>query len=355
MDGREGMASSGSTPYYLHRAVGGSGGSSSTHTGFIAPHGYRNLSNPNVQVQSIVRVNSPVRSSFNVEESSGTSDFPQGFTVSMASARGSLGEPTKKKRGRPRKYAPDGAGASSSSGPAAVSLALSPMSSPNSLNPADKPKRGRPPGSGRKQRLSSVGEWMSSSAGIAFTPHVIQVSPGEDIAEKILLFAQQRPRAICIMSASGGVSSVTLCQPGNPNDTFTYEGRFEILCLSGSYLVDENSGSLDRTGGVTCALSSTEGHVVGGAVGGKLIASRHVQVVVCSFVYGNAAKSKIKTESNSKPGKRSRAKQTDIIPVPVNLSPPPSQTFTPATAGLWPGSRALDQKILHADIDLMLG
>ncbi|GAB2296857.1 hypothetical protein Dimus_030958 [Dionaea muscipula] len=347
MDGREGMALSGSAPYYLHRGVGGSGASGPTHAGFNASPGYRNLSNPNVQVQSTVRGNSPIGSSFNVEESSATADFAQGFAVSIASG-GSLGEPAKKKRGRPRKYVPDGAGVGASSGRAAVSLGLSPISSPTSVNPAEKPKRGRPPGSGRKQRLASVGEWMSSSAGLAFTPHVIHVSPGEDIAENILLFSQQRQRAICIMSACGGVSSVTLRQPGNPSDTFTYEGRFEILCLSGSFLVAENGDSHGRTGGVTCSLSSTDGQVIGGAVGGKIIASRQAQVVLCSFVYGSMPK--IRLESNSKPGKKSRPRPTDTLLAPGNASP--SQNFTPAT-GIWPSSRAMDQKILHADIDLM--
>ncbi|KAL9251505.1 AT-hook motif nuclear-localized protein 5-like protein [Drosera capensis] len=354
MDGREGITLSGSAPYYLQRGAGGgssgASGSSSMHPVFNAPSGYRNLPNPNLQVQSIVRGNSPVGSSFNVEESSlGLSNFHQGLGVSMARG-GSLSEPVKKKRGRPRKYGPDGAGPSALSGPEAVSLALSPMLSPNSVNPAERRKKGRPPGSGRKQRLASVGEWMSSSAGVAFTPHVIHVSPGEDVAEKLRLFAEQRPRALCIMSASGGVSSVTLRQPGNSNETFTYEGRFEILCLSGSYLVNENDSRHNRIGGVACSLSSTEGRVIGGTIAGRLIASRHIQVVVCSFAYGSATL-KTKTEPRTK-GKKSRAKQIDTLPAPENASS--SQIFIPAS-GSWPSSMAMDQKIPHADIDLMLG
>ncbi|XLR19686.1 hypothetical protein S83_047598, partial [Arachis hypogaea] len=38
-----------------------------------------------------------------------------------------------------------------------------------------------PPGSGRKQQLASLGEWMNSSAGMAFSPHVISVEPGEPL------------------------------------------------------------------------------------------------------------------------------------------------------------------------------
>lgn len=337
MDGREGIALPGSIPYYLHRGVSGYNNSL---------HGYRNVLNPNVPFQSIIRGHDPAGSSFDVEES-GRGDIQQGFGVSMASSS----VPARKKRGRPRKYGPDGAGASGSSTMAEVSLELSPMLSPYLGTVVKKRKRGRPPGSGRKQRLSLVGEWMSSSAGLAFTPHVIHISPGEDIAGKILLFSQQRPRAICIMSASGGVCSVTLCQPGNCDETFAYEGCFEILCLSGSFLVDDNSGGSGRIGGVTVSLSSADGLVIGGTVGGKLIASRHAQVVVCSFVYGSA-KAKMEAESNSKSGKRSRAKQSDSLPAPDNSSP--VKNFVPAT-GMWPSSGAMDHKVPHAAIDLMRG
>ncbi|GMH22705.1 hypothetical protein Nepgr_024548 [Nepenthes gracilis] len=337
MEGREGMALSGSAPYYLHRGVRGS------HTGFNAPLGLRNLSNPNVAVQSNVRSSNPVGLAFNVEGS--PTNFPQGFTASMPSG-GSLTEPAKRKRGRPRKYAPETGVAP---GAKAVSLGLSPMSSPNSITPAERRRRGRPPGSGRKQRLATVGEWMSSSAGIAFTPHVILVTPGEDIAAKILLFSQQRPRAICIMSASGGVSSVTLRQPATSSSTVTYEGNFEILCLSGSYLVAETGGSRNRTGGVNVSLSSRDGGVIGGAVGGRLIASRPVQVVVCSFVYGNS-KPKGKSDVDYKDEKKSRIPLIDTVATNASSS----QNFNPAT-GVWLSSRGLDPKNPNTNIDLMHG
>lgn len=69
----------------------------------------------------------------------------------------SRGELVKRRRGRPRKYGPDAAGA--------VALAFSPTSStgpalmsggPDVATP--KRRRGRPPGTGRKQKLASHGE-----------------------------------------------------------------------------------------------------------------------------------------------------------------------------------------------------
>jgi hypothetical protein len=64
----------------------------------------------------------------------------------------SLGDPTKKKRGRPRKYGPDGG----------MALALRPGSTAPGAHdgPVSDPafkRKGRPPGSGRKKQLEALG------------------------------------------------------------------------------------------------------------------------------------------------------------------------------------------------------
>lgn len=64
---------------------------------------------------------------------------------------------------------------------------------------------------------------------------------------------------------------------GNSIVYVTLQGRFQILCLSGSYLVSEDGGPRGRTGGVSVSLSSPDGHVVGGGVA-MLIAASPVQV-----------------------------------------------------------------------------
>ncbi|KAM0945662.1 putative AT-hook motif nuclear-localized protein [Dioscorea sansibarensis] len=180
------------------------------------------------------------------------------------------GEPMKKKRGRPRKYGPDGS----------MALALSPLSAhSNSPMTESGKKRGRPRGSGKKQQLDALG-----SAGIAFTPHVITVKAGEDVASKIMAFSQLGPRTICILSANGAICNVTLRQPATSGGTVTYEGRFEILSLSGSYLLTENGGTRSRTGGLSVALAGSDGRVLGGGVAGMLMAAGPVQVVVGSFI-----------------------------------------------------------------------
>lgn len=61
--------------------------------------------------------------------------------------------------------------------------------------------------------------------------------------------------------------------------TFENQGRFEILSLSGSFLLVENNGHRSRTGGLSVTLSAPDGHVLGGCVAGLLIAASPVQVL----------------------------------------------------------------------------
>lgn len=132
--------------------------------------------------------------------------------------------------------------------------------------------------------FDSIGEMVACSAGANFTPHIITVAPGEDVTMKVISFSQQGPRAICILSANGVISNVTLRQPDSSGGTLTYEGRFELLSLSGSFMPTENSGTRSRSGGMSVSLASPDGRVVGGGVAGLLVAASPVQIVVGSFL-----------------------------------------------------------------------
>lgn len=48
---------------------------------------------------------------------------------------------------------------------------------------------------------------------------------------KIISFSQQGPRAICVLSANGVISSVTLRQPDSSGGTLTYEVMLLILLV----------------------------------------------------------------------------------------------------------------------------
>ncbi|XP_007052043.2 PREDICTED: AT-hook motif nuclear-localized protein 1 [Theobroma cacao] len=212
---------------------------------------------------------------------------------------GLTGSTEKKKRGRPRKYGPDGT----------IARALSPMPISTSVPPgggefSSGGKRGRGRGSGyqikhqKGTEMENLGEWAATSVGTNFTPHVITVNAGEDVTMKVISFSQQGPRAICILSANGVISNVTLRQPDSSGGTLTYEGRFEILSLSGSFMPTETQGARSRSGGMSVSLASPDGRVVGGGVAGLLVAASPVQVVVGSFLPSNQHEQKPKKPKN---------------------------------------------------------
>ncbi|KAL0408230.1 UNVERIFIED_CONTAM: AT-hook motif nuclear-localized protein 12 [Sesamum radiatum] len=193
MDGREGMTLQGSASYYLNRAgFGGSGGSGPGHNvhgagggsataqagGINTPPVFKTHSNPNIQVHPNVGISGGSVSG------SAFQDCPNVCLHAIL----------------------------------------------RDCHPRRKTTQRRPPGTGWKQKLAPLGDWMNSSAGLAFTPHVLHIQAGEDVAAKILAFAQQRPRALCILSGSGSVSAVTLRQPTTSGGTVTYEVEALLTC-----------------------------------------------------------------------------------------------------------------------------
>ncbi|KAI3424036.1 AT-hook motif nuclear-localized protein [Psidium guajava] len=262
-----------------------------------------------------------------------------------------VGEPVKKKRGRPKKYGPEGSIALALNSGSAGHAALSPPGggfgspppppshggSPTFAGPQSgdsgsaslTKRRGRPPGSSNKKRRVGA----PGSCGMGFTPHVITVKAGEDVSSKIMSFSQNGPRAVCVLSANGAISNVTLRQPATSGGTVTYEGRFEILSLSGSFLLSDSGGHRSRTGGLSVSLSGADGRVLGGGVAGLLTAASPVQVVVGSFMAeGHAGmKPASQVESFMVPGKFASGG------APVGPSSPPSHgTISESSGG--PGS-----------------
>ncbi|XP_038887521.1 AT-hook motif nuclear-localized protein 13-like [Benincasa hispida] len=187
----------------------------------------------------------------------------------------------KKRRGRPRKYAPDANNIALGLAPTTVVTSSVPHGdlsvTPDSEQPARK-ARGRPPGSGKKQ-TNALG-----SGGTGFTPHVLLAKPGEDVAAKILSFSQQGPRTVFILSANGTLSNATLRHSASSGGSVSYEGHYDIISLSGSFLLTENNGTRSRTGGLSVLLAGSNGQVLGGGVAGMLMAGSQVQVIVGSFL-----------------------------------------------------------------------
>ncbi|URE41797.1 AT hook motif domain containing protein, partial [Musa troglodytarum] len=180
--------------------------------------------------------------------------------------------------------------------------------------------------------MAALENKLSGSAGIGFTPHVITVKTGEDVSSKIMSFSQHGPRAVCILSANGAISNVTLRQAATSGGTVTYEGRFEILSLSGSFLLSESGGQRSRTGGLSVSLAGPDGRVLGGGVAGLLTAASPVQVVVGSFIAGKKEPKQVNNplEPMSAPGKLAP------VPAPAPSSPTSRGTLSESSGG--PGS-----------------
>ncbi|KAL1225258.1 AT-hook motif nuclear-localized protein 14 [Cardamine amara subsp. amara] len=184
-------------------------------------------------------------------------------------------DPVKRKRGRPRKYETPAqalaakklaSSASNSSARERREQAAAAAAS-GGVTPASK-------SGSRKSILGSVGK-----TGQSFTPHIVNITPGEDVAQKIVHFAQQSKHELCVLSASGSISNASLTHMAS-GTSVSYEGQYEILSLSGSYIRGENGG---KTGGLSVCLSSSDGQIFGGGVGGLLKAAGPVQVILGTF------------------------------------------------------------------------
>ncbi|XP_031382433.1 AT-hook motif nuclear-localized protein 6-like isoform X2 [Punica granatum] len=214
-------------------------------------------------------------------------------TPASGSPAGSIDGKNKKKRGRPRKYGPDGAALSPM--PISASIPLTGEFSPwqrGRVVPVEPVKK--------KHKVEyespGLGNKLAYFVGANFTPHVITVNPGEDVTMKVMSFSQQGSRAICVLSANGTISNVSLRQPTSSGGTLTYEGRFEILSLSGSYMPVESGGTMSRSGGMSVSLAGPDGRVLGGGLAGLLLAAGPVQVVVGSFLPGHQQEHKPKKQ-----------------------------------------------------------
>ncbi|KAJ6368960.1 hypothetical protein OIU78_001350 [Salix suchowensis] len=216
----------------------------------------------------------------------------------------------KRKRGRPRKYDVD------------ANLVTSPPPPPglsSSLSSYEKRGRGRPRGSGKLQLLASLGGLAAETAGGSFTPHVAPVYTGEDIVSRILEISQKGARAVCILSATGVVSSVIMRQPGPSGGILRYDGRFEILSLSGSFTFCETGGSNHKNGILSVSLAKPDGRVFGGGVAGSLIAAGPIQLVIASFKQNIGKEIKRRQSADNSAAPRLPT-NSDAVRVPVKIA-----------------------------------
>ncbi|XP_068329647.1 AT-hook motif nuclear-localized protein 1-like [Pyrus communis] len=173
----------------------------------------------------------------------------------------------KKKRGRPRKYDPYG------TAPAAKKPSSPDGTVPPASGKCSSEQKGKAP------MAEPIGEeWGSIETTLNnFTPYMITVNSGEDVAWKIAQTAQQNTgRGIIIMSATGMLKEVTLINPAHGISPIKQEGQFNIIQISGSFMMYDKKGTC--SGGMSITLADSDGRSVEGSVGGSLIAATPVQM-----------------------------------------------------------------------------
>ncbi|KAL3523715.1 hypothetical protein ACH5RR_016549 [Cinchona calisaya] len=154
--------------------------------------------------------------------------------------------------------------------------------------------RGRPAGSKNKPKPPI---FVTRDSPNALKSHVMEVANGSDIAESIAHFARKRQRGVCVLSASGTVTNVTLRQPSAPGAVMALHGRFEILSLTGAFLPGPAPPGAT---GLTIYLAGGQGQVVGGSVVGSLVASGPVMVIASTF--SNATYERLPMEEEEEGG-----------------------------------------------------
>ncbi|KAL6509466.1 hypothetical protein OROGR_022776 [Orobanche gracilis] len=250
---------------------------------------------------------------------------------------------SKKKRGRPRKHAGDGSIVALSPMPISASIPFS-----GDYSSAWKQSVSRPANSFKKKHkleYESSGRMVANPVVGGFIPHMITVNTGEDIMMRIISFSQQGSRAICILAANGTISNVTLRQPSSSGGTLTFEGRFEILSLTGSFMPSDNGLTKSRSGGLSVSLAGADGRVLGGGLAGMLVAAGPVQLVIGSFLVPGRQQQQDQQQQQQqfeqqRPPKKSKYERT-ISFAPIDAHPVSEQRYEASYKGQKPSLMTL--------------
>nr|KYP47258.1 Putative DNA-binding protein ESCAROLA [Cajanus cajan] len=139
--------------------------------------------------------------------------------------------------------------------------------------------RGRPPGSKNKPKPPLV---ITREPEPAMSPFILEIPGGSDVVEALARFSRRKNTGLCVLSGSGTVANVTLRQPSvTPGATVTFHGRFDVLSLSATLLLQASPAIAPSAFAVS--LAGPQGQIVGGLVVGRLTAAGTVFVIAASF------------------------------------------------------------------------
>ncbi|RDY07331.1 AT-hook motif nuclear-localized protein 17, partial [Mucuna pruriens] len=156
---------------------------------------------------------------------------------------------------------------------------------PFAIPPTKKP-RGRPLGSKNKSKLTYVPRTQPIDPSMKLVK--VEVPPGRDIIESIIEVTRRGHVSLTILSANGMIASVTLSNAPYSVPALTLHGPFALLSLTGFYLYNNQytfsqGATLPSLPSFGINLSTSQGQVFGGIVGGKVIAADDVTIVASTF------------------------------------------------------------------------
>ncbi|KAE9584928.1 hypothetical protein Lal_00024412 [Lupinus albus] len=135
---------------------------------------------------------------------------------------------------------------------------------------------GRPRGSKNKPKPPII---ITTESPSAFKSTVFKFATGVDIAQSLISFCNTHQRGLCILSATGIVTDVTLRQADGT--IMVFRGQFAIIIMNGLFVPPGSSPS--GLTNLTVFLGRGHGRMIGGKVVGPLVASAPVMVMAATF------------------------------------------------------------------------
>ncbi|KAF7815653.1 AT-hook motif nuclear-localized protein 17-like [Senna tora] len=144
-----------------------------------------------------------------------------------------------------------------------------------------KKQRGRPKGSKNKTTKSHPQLFSPNNPSLKDSIDVVHVPPGADVISRLSRYSCSRQKSITVLSASGLVSQLSVLPllTYYP-DIISVPGPVPVLSLSGSIPLEMTSSSPRAFNWLTICVPGCEGQIVYGLIGGSVVATSIVTIVL---------------------------------------------------------------------------
>ncbi|CAJ1964832.1 unnamed protein product [Sphenostylis stenocarpa] len=154
------------------------------------------------------------------------------------------------------------------------------------MTPSTRRSRGKSSSSKNKSRFTNL--QMVQSSDSSMNVFTFNVAPNNDVMESIFDIAHRDHVSITVISASGTINKVTLQSSSHSTSSLILHGPFTLVSLTGSYLYNNQytlhpgaSPPFPLSFGIN--LSTSQGEVFCGIVGGRVIAGENVRVTISMY------------------------------------------------------------------------